>query len=105
MSHVTSIIVTCGVGDKGIGGIHHYLESIGKSYLQEVKKFHGGGKAMQADVWIGAYDWISINDFVMALSECEWECPEGMALFVLDEHDECFKPVWVSGCGQAYEDD
>ncbi len=95
MSHVTNIILTCCPGDAGIDNVNLYMKSINKGDLMNVKEYAGGGKVVEADVYVGAYDHIDILKFIEAALIAGWGEPRCLSLFMMDEHDDKFEEVLV----------
>jgi|RhiMetdeSRZDD1v2_1073273.scaffolds.fasta_scaffold421371_2 hypothetical protein len=50
----------------------------------------GGGKAPQAKVYAGAFNYFHIEEFMEHLATLPWSHPESVQLFVNDEHDTRF---------------
>ena len=82
MSHVTDIILAYPlVEDDDIA------ESLG---LGRVDQHSRGNKAMQANVWLGARNYLDVERFERRLAALPWREPENVTLLLQDEQDECF---------------
>ena len=98
MSHVTDVILTMSLleeaGDDdrcpAVDVLNIWLSERNKGELKRVDDFAGGGKAIQAAVFMGAFNSLEIPEFVAAVGAAPWEDRGRLALFVKDEHDERF---------------
>lgn len=82
MSHVTDIILAYPlVEDDGIA------EGLG---LARVDQHSLGNKCMQANVWLGARNYLDIEQFERRVAALPWREPENVTLLLQDEQDECF---------------
>ena len=98
MSHVTDVILTMslleevGRDDKcpAVELLNAWLSERNKGELKRVDDFAGGRKAIQAAVFMGAFNYLDIPEFVAAVASAPWEDRDSLALFVKDEHDERF---------------
>lgn len=90
MSTVTDVILTCGLGDAEIGLVNQFFAndpSYGDAVLHRVDKPPGAeGKAVQADVYLGAFNCLDLGAFVDHLRALERV--DTLHLFVQEEHDE-----------------
>jgi hypothetical protein len=92
MSVVTDIIVTySGLDDDKLDTINAWMvtqrEYEGDRFVAVDEKA-GGGKAMQANVALGAFNYFELDEFLVFLDTIEWERPEAVKVFVQEEHDE-----------------
>lgn len=46
------------------------------------------GKAMQADVYLAAYNYLNLDELIVAVEQAGWHTPEEVRLFVNGEYDE-----------------
>jgi hypothetical protein len=46
------------------------------------------GKAMQADVYLAAYNYLVLDELVAAVEQAGWKVPEEVRLFINGEYDE-----------------
>jgi hypothetical protein len=109
MSHVADIILTCDLGEEdgddnwpAINHINEYLSSENKGVLTNIGKHAGGHKALQVEVFGGAFNYLDWEGFAQALRTAPWESPENVVLLVQDEHDEILKPVWLNPKHDGY---
>lgn len=54
-----------------------------------VSRHATGGAAMQAGVFVGAYNHFPEEEFIAAIERVPWTAPEAVRLFIQREHDEC----------------
>ena len=104
MSYVTSIVLSlgshdcCGSVDK-LSKINEYFgETHGlirlKSHSLEWDSYFGGDKGFEAFLFIGAFNYLSIDAFLAHLRLIKWNNPEGVQLFVKPQ-DELFQLIDV----------
>ena len=104
MSVVTDIILTTAVEDGGTEGnpqpnvdqLNRYLKvTYGiPNALMKVDQFGGGDKAVQADVFIGAVNHFSADEFTEQIGAISWEEPECVRVFMQFEQDDGFQRVY-----------
>jgi hypothetical protein len=98
MSHVSDIILITAIEDGAAVESDHpnadrlseYLRENHKSSLIQVDGHAGGNKAVQADVFMAAINYLDIPAFVAAFKSVHWEIPECAQLLIKDEHDDRF---------------
>jgi len=55
-----------------------------------------GGKAMQAFVYGGAFNFLDVEDFIKVVLSQEWKMPQAVQLLVKKEEDEAFTMHTIS---------
>lgn len=98
MSHVTGVILTISLLEEGeydgdfpaIDAVNAWLGLRAHGEIKRVDFFSGGKKAMQAAVFMGAFNYLNIKEFLSAVADAPWVNRDGLAIFVKDEHDERF---------------
>ena len=92
MSHVTDIIlIDSGLHLHEVREINKYLQDNYNSGLQQIDSMFGGGnKAIQCDIWIGAYNHMDIDLFLNFFYSLRCVFKKEVQLLLKDEHDECF---------------
>lgn len=89
MSVVTNIIVLTEVDqDEPINRINQWLPHA----LKEISMRAGGNKAMEADVWAGAYNHLDVAEFKIQFENAMRLCPEWgrVQLLIKEEHEGKF---------------
>jgi hypothetical protein len=90
MSSVSNVIVTCALGDEdafekmcivAFGHLHN---------LKSVAQVAGGNKHLEQLVYVGAINYLNVDDFVQCVKIAEWEQPECVAVFIKEQEDERF---------------
>lgn len=90
MSRVTNIIVTCNISDRGARHLNEVISGICLPTLREVSRYAHGSKEVEADIWIAAYNYLDLDQFMSIVSICDWESPEDVRVFVQDQDDNHF---------------
>jgi hypothetical protein len=101
MSHVTDVILTISLAEVDwkddrchvVETINAWLSESDYGELKRVDDFTGGRKAIQAAIFMGAFNYLNILEFVAKVDAAPWEYREGLALFVKDEHDARFSDM------------
>lgn len=55
------------------------------------KGWYGGGKFMEANIYIGAFNHFNLKSFINHLKNIKWENPQDVQLIVREEKDFKFK--------------
>lgn len=100
MSYVTNVIVLCGLSEEAggegvfpaIDQVNKWLtetnfQAIGLAYLNG---HEGGHKAWEAEVFGGAFNGLSIAEFMMQIAAAAWEEPDRVQVLFKGQEDE----VW-----------
>lgn len=70
------------------------------AYLDFHKIPHGGTKVFQSNIWVGAYNYIDIDDLLQTFAWCDWSSPETAQIMYHYEHD----PVFVMHTAESLRD-
>ena len=89
MSHVASVVLWTFLDeDECVAGVQEWLLDNRKGPLVRVNEHAGGEKALQCDVWVGAYNYLDVDGFLYVVRSREWEYPENVVVMIQNEHDE-----------------
>lgn len=102
MSEVTNLILTCSLGEKEefvLSQINKFeinnkpfkMISINDKKLPSA--WYGGTKYMECCIFMGAYNYLNLNEFIDHLKSIEWEDPEDVQLIVRNQNEDRFKIV------------
>ena len=86
MSTVTNVIILGGVDETGPTQLTDF------PFIQ-VDGLTVGSKAMEANVWIGAFNYLDIVNFIDALNKVKWDYPEEVQLLIKEQEDEKFSQL------------
>jgi len=100
MSHVSDVIICLSPGEEiddnattpPIQEINKYLMAQNRGELKKVDDYAGGYKAVQAAVWMGAFNHLDIPEFLNVVKAQQWEGREIVQVFIKDEHEKTFTP-------------
>lgn len=100
MSYVTNVILLCGLSEESGGeDVYPAIDELNKwltdSNYQHAGLFHlngheGGHKAWEAEVFGGAFNYLSIDEFMKKVSAVKWEQPDCVQVLFKGQEDE----VW-----------
>jgi hypothetical protein len=101
VSIVTNVILTCSLqesdGDDGlvpaIAFLNNWLDDRGT--LVSVRELAGGGKVMEAHVFLGAYNLLDVQGFLEAVRTTPWEDAECVRVFLQEQHEDAFRDAGV----------
>jgi hypothetical protein len=91
MSRVTNVLVTAGIDEPGVPVLNKWLELENYGVLHNVTLAAGGSKAVEADVWLGAFNYLNLKEFASAVERVKWESPGSVAIFIKEQEDERFE--------------
>ena len=87
MSAVTDVILTTAIDENK--AFARLCAAIPDRFPPVAVHQHGTtGKAMQADVYLAAYNYLNLDQLVTAVEQADWETPEQVRLFINGEYDE-----------------
>lgn len=104
MSHVTNVILTALEYDneklhRAIAGYPEAICGYGGEFgpplndreenLEKIRVF-GGSKFLEADVWVGAFNYLDLPALIEFLRLLPWKNPKSVRLFVQEQDDMCF---------------
>jgi hypothetical protein len=95
MSHVTDVIFACDLREEktSVDLINDWLVEHEIGMLASVDDHAGGKKAMQSWVFLGAFNYLPIEEFASYVRSLTWCHPENVQIWIKDEHDERFAPA------------
>lgn len=91
MSLVTNIIFTTAVGDEDMEAVFaEALKLCDPPIPPPIRVDQRGslGKVMEANVYIGAYNYLRLDDLVRSIEIVAWQRPEEVRLFVDEQNNE-----------------
>ncbi len=112
MSRVTDTILTFGMekddGQLAVAAVNYVIEKpTGQGFALTSacvceERVYGGGKHLQCNIAIAAFNYVSDALLVQAVRSWEWRSPEEVNVFVHREHDEYGFSIlqWVPADGQ-----
>lgn len=109
MSIVTSVILVTAMNDGNdnddsyvsVDKLNRWLlETRGRAcdQLERVSQHAGGGKCMQCDVWMGAFNMLDEEAFARAVQAIDWSHPDCVQLMLQSEQEDLFRVV-LDGSG------
>ena len=107
MSQVTNIILCIlPINNKKkirrLNEINNWLKTNGHFPIKELKSEHiGGEKNMEADIFVGAFNYLSLSEFIMFLKVQNWE--RATDLFVKTEEADRFTKIKIDGYNREGE--
>jgi hypothetical protein len=105
MSYVTNLILTFDVMEEEKEReaeiqeffIHKDARGAGFVSCDDEKLPHGwygGTKALETNVYIGAFNFINLDDLISHLRhDVKWEYPENVRLMICDQNEEAFRMI------------
>jgi hypothetical protein len=90
MSYVSNVILLTFIEDPGIKDVQLWLSGAGALPLNQIDGFAGGTKAIEHEIWAGAYNWLDVPEFIKAVENAGWEFPSDVQLLIKREGDELF---------------
>jgi len=114
MSNVTSVMIN--THSDAISAVVEWFESQYSAIgiISNAKEW-AGNKHVQATIWGGAYNYLSLGDFLTAVATAPWSDFDkiGLQVFVKEENDASFavyafrkepgKSAWIFRCVLAAE--
>lgn len=97
MSSVTNIIVTSSI----LNDDPQFLQSVNEKLKQygffvNVTKYATSYKAVEAQVWLGAFNYLDLRVFLNAVHAVPWEDPEDLRIFIQRQCDNSFSCLEIS---------
>lgn len=102
VSHVTNVVILCSLGeqyqeDGPIPAIEHIHKTLGLRPLKRIENV-GGDMALEAMLWVGAYNYLDLSGFLLAFDTAPWFAIEDAQLLVQEQNDVRFtmlrSPQW-----------
>ena len=91
MSLVTNIILTTAVGDEDMFPVLAEALNLCDPAIPppiRVDQHGAHGKVMEANVYVGAYNYLRLDDFTRSVEIVAWVASDNVRLFVLEQNDE-----------------
>lgn len=73
-----------------LNNINSWLKENGRGILANLDEHAGGGKAMQACVYGGAFNFLKIDEFIKVVKEQPWRARGNVQLLVKGEDEKSF---------------
>jgi hypothetical protein len=108
MSQVTNVILTAleySEPEELQNKVNQYFGEHGDEYgfvhSDNVKDFnnyntipwYGGSKSLEADVLIGAFNYLNLQDLIIFLRSIQWDNPPLVQLIVKEQEDDLFRII------------
>jgi len=103
MSHVTDTILSMSIledWESRIKEVNKYFDDdvedchtngfVEKELPHEV---YGGHKVLQAYIFIGAFNYLGIDELIKHIKSISWESPENLQIILQDENDDKFRII------------
>jgi hypothetical protein len=99
MSRVTNIIITSDIaeeecGSTGIIQVNEWLADSGYRPFHDLSdsdhKLIGGNRALEAHVYVGAFNYFDLREFANAVCKAHWAEPDNVRVFIQDQEKDCF---------------
>lgn len=92
MSVVTNVIVTAESDeDPAVEQVNAYLAGLGHGQFRRVDEYAGGLKAVEAGIWVTAFNHLSLSDLRDALALASWDSYDCVRVFVKRQEDDGFE--------------
>ena len=108
MSVVTNLIFSFSVGEdetKMIEKVNSFkyglqnLNLVSADYIRSTEnrhaKWYGGGKFLEARIYIGAFNYLELSEFVEHVKSLDWDEPECVQIMVKEQDDDRFRLIDV----------
>jgi hypothetical protein len=98
MSRVTNIVLSVYGGDVNLMDQVNSFIGDGKGFVSVddealPKGWYGGTKYLEADLYIGAFNYLDLPAFLEHLRSLPWSEPRSVQLFLRDQDDERFSLI------------
>jgi hypothetical protein len=101
MSLVTNMILTCSVSENldpedtdypcAIAEIQRWLQRHRYGELTDVAPYAGGTKALETAVFLGAFNYLRLGDFLAAVQAAPWSYYDSVQVFVQEQNDTLYR--------------
>ncbi|MFH1739631.1 MAG: hypothetical protein ABIH23_11535 [bacterium] len=100
MSYVADTILTIGLmkdfdESEYVDAINGWLKENGFGTFREISEYCGGGKALQADLWVGAFNYLDVDGLVSFCRNLKWPEDATPQLFIKNENDDYFQEIKI----------
>jgi hypothetical protein len=96
MSHVTDLIICASLLDEDKEPAMQKWFDEHRNHEQGPKRVDqhaGGGKCVQATVYMGAHNYITDEEILQMVLQIEWDQPLALRIYVQHEHGAHFVPL------------
>lgn len=106
MSVVTDVIVTYRYErtPKAIDELNEWLADKGGPLVsldfQNIP--HGGSRVFESTIWVGAYNWIDVDDLLQRFAWVNWASPDTAQIMFHYNHDDAFSMYTASVLRERY---
>ncbi len=102
MSVVTSIILTTSLSEEdglycpAVEELNEWMRANRYGEFKRVDGYAGGNKAVQAVVFMGAFNYLNMDKFAEVFRRVNWEDLDSVKLFVQYEEETCFSELLIT---------
>ena len=106
MSYVTNVILHTSLMEWGgwsshslLPRVNAFFEESGGGGLVAVDDpalptgWYGGNKFLEAQLYLGAFNYLILEEFIAHLRSLPWEAPESVQLIIKEENDDKFRVI------------
>jgi protein associated with RNAse G/E len=58
--------------------------------------WYGGTKMLEANLYVGAFNYLDLDEFITHLEKIRWEYPEEVQVIVKEQEDDLFRIIQLS---------
>ncbi len=104
MSNVTNVILHIGIlenRDQKIEEVNRYFQKDDIYPLVSVvdeklpRDWYGGSKRLECNLYLGAFNYLGLDEFLAHLRTIQWEEPESLQLIIKEQGDDKFRIIDV----------
>lgn len=70
---MTNVVLMASLSERATGAVNRWLEAHDHPPLLEVTAHWQGHKAFECEVWLGAFNYLAIGEFIKACQALRWE--------------------------------
>lgn len=103
MGNITSVIVTVHFEDRDTAAIHldKFFEDDEEGFGPDLcarqrasaSKPYGGGSALQAEIYVGAFKNLDDDRLVRYIDSVPWRFPQSVRILMQGEHEACMRVI------------
>ena len=95
MSLVTNIILITGISDEiGIGELNRkFQQGTIFSEIDDSKIDYAGEKFIEAGIYLGAFNYLDLEELIKTIENTRWEYPKDVQLFVKEDNEDRFSEI------------
>lgn len=102
MSYVTNLILHMGMiedEDERIKEVNAFFDEddnplVGLNEQPLPPGWYGGTKYLECNLYVGAFNYFQLDDFLKHLQTIKWRAPEDVQLFIKDQDDYKFRIIY-----------